>query len=357
MSAEILDVILDNVNHRAGDTVTGKVILKVEGGSLTSKGISLNLKGDAVVQIVEQVQTTLTRTSGQWHGSLYHSRSKSRTEREYYTRVYTDSETCLALSTFLVGDGQHDLILEEGDYSYPFTFQLPSGLLSVFRRCRARVSYRLELRLQQAGGKEDLLVKKHIGVRADLDLSTIPEASQVGEKTRTKIFALSCLSCFGSFCYKGRNITVRLRTSRQGFLPGERIPFEMEFKNLSGRRIRGLTAELIEVITLRAQGRTSKHTVVLPGGIQRGQPEFSGKEKEDVWKAEVVVPSEGIVFPTKLGGGSKIIDLDYFLKVRIDVKGCCDRKVEVVSQIIIGSRRSIQLPIIESLASAEPLAV
>ncbi|ODM87779.1 hypothetical protein Ocin01_18903 [Orchesella cincta] len=63
------------------------------------------------------------------------------------------------------------------------------------------------------------------------------EASQPGEKVESKIFPkFWSLFCFG-LCCKSK-LTIRVRTPKQGYLPGETVNFEVDMKNLSGKRLR-----------------------------------------------------------------------------------------------------------------------
>ncbi|ODM88043.1 hypothetical protein Ocin01_18642, partial [Orchesella cincta] len=136
--------------------------------------IYLNLKGEATVKILEQTQTTPDPNQRQWHGSLYHSRSKSRTEREYHTHIYTSSETLLNIENFLLG---------------------------------------WKTRSAAGRGKPKMISsKKNIAITGHLDLSSMPEASQPGENVESKIFMKSwSFFCFGFGC-KSKPLTLRVRT-------------------------------------------------------------------------------------------------------------------------------------------------
>ncbi|ODM91738.1 Arrestin domain-containing protein 3 [Orchesella cincta] len=133
MSVQTFDVIPDKLEYRPGEMVTGSAILKVKDGAIRSKAGS----GTAA----------------------FTTPDPSPAEREYHTHVYTSSETLFNIENFLLGDGKQDLLLEEGEASYPFNFNLPSSLLSTFHRGRGRVAYKLELGLKQEA-KNDLVIKR-----------------------------------------------------------------------------------------------------------------------------------------------------------------------------------------------------
>ncbi|ODM91606.1 Arrestin domain-containing protein 3 [Orchesella cincta] len=334
MSVEAFEVIPDKLEYWPGETVRGKVVLKVKSGFQT-QGIFLNLKGGATANIVEQIVRRSTRKS---IGGRSHSTSR------VYTNRFDNSESFLSMNSFVAGDGRTLLNLRDGETSYPFSFQLPSRLVSSYYRCNGeiplgwnfiqgtgQVSYYLELGMIVAG-KAEHVSQKVIGVHTNLDLNIVPDATQPGEAEVTKIFCNSCACC----CCQSGPLVLKVRTDKRGYLPGESIAFDFEANNKSNKTIKQVSAQLVEAVTLNGQGRTERVSIPV-GGLLVSDHQFVGEV--DNWRGELIVPKEGEVYPTKLGGGCSIIEVDYFLEIKVQVQGCCNGDSEVLSSIIIGTCR------------------
>ncbi|ODM89185.1 hypothetical protein Ocin01_17495 [Orchesella cincta] len=91
---------------------------------------------------------------------------------------------------------------------------------------------------------------------------------------------------------------------------------------------------------MAVQVRSHCVTTILPGAVG-SNPEFVGEVAN--WKGELVVPREGEVYPSKLGGGCRIINVDYYLKIvaHVQVTGWfpLPQNAEVITNIIIGTCR------------------
>ncbi|ODM91605.1 Arrestin domain-containing protein 3 [Orchesella cincta] len=331
MSVEILDVIPDKLEYWPGETITGKVILKVKNSSIQSQGIFLNFKGGATVEIMEQVRR------------MQSGNRRSSTLIEHY--AYPNSENLLSITNFLAGDGRTSLTHREGDTTYPFSIQLPSHLVSSYYRisapihyrdsgtqCKGQVLYYLEVGMMMAGMAAHVS-QKTIAIHAHLDLTTVPETTQAGEAEATKTFCNCWSCCFG--CQSGPFI-LKVRTDKRGYLPGETIAFEVEVRNESGRIIREISAQFIEAATMVGQGKTECAIIPL-GEMVVSNQEFRAEDEN--WRGELVVPMEGTVYPSKLGGGCGIISVEYFIKIVAHANGCGNQDLEVSSSVIIGTCR------------------
>ncbi|ODM90754.1 Arrestin domain-containing protein 3 [Orchesella cincta] len=206
-------------------------------------GIYLKMKGGATVEIVEQTVYHSRRHSFGGHSSFGSFDSFHHSHSHVITNSFKNSENYLALESFLVADGHTVLTVGDGEFSYPFMVQLPPRLVSSFGRAGASLAYRsndsrgegdvtyhLEAGMKLVG-REDLVMSKPISIHAILDLTTLPEASLVGEVEESKTFRRICF-CLGC---QSNPLSVKVRIPKMGYLPGETISFQVEVNNQSGK--------------------------------------------------------------------------------------------------------------------------
>ncbi|ODM91607.1 Arrestin domain-containing protein 2 [Orchesella cincta] len=305
MSVDILDVVPDKLEYWPGETIKGKIILKVK-NSFQSQGIFLNFKGGANVELVEQIKRSDRKRS---MGGTERSRDRM------YTNYYPpNSESLLSIGSYVAGDD-----------SYPFSIQLPPQLASSYFRTNGplpynwsfiqgtgQVSYVLEVGMMLEGTAGHVS-RKVIGIHSQLDLNNVPDASQAGEAEMSRAFGNFWSCCCGRS--EPSTIMLKVKIEKRGYLPGETIPFEVEVKNQSGK--------LVEAATMAVQVRSHCVTTILPGAVG-SNPEFVGEVAN--WKGELVVPRE-----------EKFIQI----VAHVQVTGWIPlpQNAEVITNIIIGTCR------------------
>ncbi|ODM89184.1 Arrestin domain-containing protein 1 [Orchesella cincta] len=170
------------------------------------------------------------------------------------TRTH-NSQNLLSISTYVAGMEER-LCLIGGETSYPFSFPLPPHLVSSYYRSDGTTSLGITV------------TRKAIGIHTHLDLNAVPEASQAGEAEATKTFGNSLVCCYGG--HNG-SLTLKVKTEKRGFLPGETISFEVEIKNKSESVIKKVSAQLIEAVTVVIKGGSQCVPFPLPGMVESSQ--------------------------------------------------------------------------------------
>ncbi|XP_050412489.1 arrestin domain-containing protein 3 isoform X2 [Patella vulgata] len=213
-----------------------------------------------------------------------------------------------------------DHVLQPGNYSYPFSFQLPNQLPSSYESSVGRVRYTVTAVIDRPW-KFDHKCKRTITFIDAVDLNLEPTAAQgvtqQGEKT------MCCLCC------KSGPIRAVLKLDRLGYVPGENIRIHGEINNHSRRKMTSSFAELRMTVDYHtpSKTRTQKNSVskICKGPIQAGG--------DDIWNGDALgVPP----LPPSNLRGCKIIDIKYTVTLNVDPAGPAFDLV-VPIKIIIGT--------------------
>lgn len=127
--------------------------------------------------------------------------------------------------------------LPGGRHAYPFSFALPSQIPSSFEGAHGYVRYTVRAVMQRQR-KWNHECKIPFTVNTLVDLNTMPESemSAMMEDSKT----------LGLFCCQSGPITAKVWLDRVGYVPGESIPFNAEVENLSRKKMRGSSVQLVE---------------------------------------------------------------------------------------------------------------
>ncbi|XP_026282832.1 arrestin domain-containing protein 2 [Frankliniella occidentalis] len=285
-------ILFDNhyATFYAGQTVTGRVIVTVDKPKKL-RAITINFKGEAEVKWTET------------------ERKKDSQGKDYDDQViYKATETYYENKYHLLGSESGEIELNPGEYSYPFTCQIPISVPSSFEGEHGYIRYTVKATLDRPW-KFDQESKAAFTVVAPLDLNTLPQAKEPIEFEKVKNFC--CLWC------KSGPLTLTVKVPAGGFVPGQTIPFQVEIENGSNIRVRPINCVLRKEVTWHARDpihKTQKTKTTL--GELAVDDEVKPHESKSFSK-DIIVPA---IPPSNLANCG-IIDLEYILKIEAVVSG------------------------------------
>ncbi|ODM96362.1 Arrestin domain-containing protein 3, partial [Orchesella cincta] len=304
MSLERFEILLDDgiKEYRPGQIISGKIVIKAN-EEIKCEGLTLKFKGHAYVRF----------TSG--------------TENDEDT--FTDSEVFFEFKEQLMGDGKNEIRISPGhEHVYEFTFQIPlQPLPANFKKLHGKVEYFLKGVVKRSLWKLNITTLQSITILPELDQDLVLEAALPSEIKTSKTFGFMC-------CTSGP-LYLNVRVPRRVCVPGETILFEVEVNNMSRNRIADLSAQIFQKVYLTGKHLKREKTSTSHASfneIRRGHGVVEGDC--DTWCDELLVP---LVPPTKLGGGCKFIDVQYFILVTAHVADLCAINPKALCPILIST--------------------
>ncbi|KAH3783929.1 arrestin domain-containing protein 3-like [Dreissena polymorpha] len=302
-----LQIMIDDekMAYFPGDTITGRVQFVVD-VALTVKSI--------VVKFVGWARVYWTEVKNGGHTTYVEEFSS----HEDYFNI---SHTLLSIAT----TGQDEIVLSPNSHTYPFSVTLPYNIPSSYESEIGQVRYILTVDVETPSWSFNMSTKhstQHmITVMDPLDLNTIPNLESRAEMTDQKV--LCCLCCASD------PISAHVRLERQGYVPGEEIPFWAEINNQSNRKMSCSKARLLMNVSYHATAKTNivsnyltriKHGEIAPGGT-------------DAYVNEKLhIP----VVPPSFLKNCSIIDIRYYVEITVNPSGpSFDLHVPV--EVVIGS--------------------
>ncbi|XP_035716283.1 arrestin domain-containing protein 3-like isoform X2 [Folsomia candida] len=285
----MLKIILDKqyATYTAGESVSGVVVVT---SNVTKDPTSIRIKfeGKAAVNWpVVRVQRM---------GEKVHYLTNYATDEELY---FTEEITLLP--------SENDKPSEHSGLQFPFTYQLPLGLPTSFRRPKGRVFYTIEaiptsdLSLNEDIAPAELafIVTGKLNLTREI-LSSLNNPVQIGDTKKLGLFRGS------------GNIGFTFKLEKSLFAPGEFIGFSANLENHSKKKIES-EIKLVQVMEFHAKGKMKTDTSEIVSVI--GPNFFPGREEVWVGKDVLKIPKD--VLPTGLGGPCKIISLQYNLMIKM----------------------------------------
>ncbi|KAK6174917.1 hypothetical protein SNE40_013476 [Patella caerulea] len=281
------------------------------------------VQGHVTVQLNTEIKMRRIRLEFNGGARVRWSESRS-TGTTTYTRVYSSKESYFEHVIVLFGRGLEEKgdnpVLQPGNYSYPFSFQLPKQLPSSYESSIGRVRYTVTAVIDRPWKFDHKCKRTFTFIDAlDLNLETnaAQSAIQQGEKT------MCCLCC------KSGPISAVLKLDRLGYVPGEDIRIHGEISNHSRRKMTSSFAEVRMTVQYHTPSKTKTKkkslSKICHGPIQAGG--------DDIWNGEVLgIPP---VPPSNLRG-CDIIDITYTVTLNVDPSGA-GMDLVVPIEIIIGT--------------------
>ncbi|CAL8113960.1 unnamed protein product [Orchesella dallaii] len=228
---------------------------------------------------------------------------------------YSDEEAYIQEKVYLFGyDDNSDgntYTLPTGKHIYPFSFVLPESLPSSLTHKHGQVKYYLEATISRGQGitKPNYTCRLQFSVNAILDLNNEFGAQHEGMVSKEK--NVCC------FCCKSGPVGFDFKIFKSGFVPGEVVKFHADLFNHSTREV-STVVDLVQDMKFHAMGRSKSKSVQI---ITLEGPKLKPSETKE-WKSDfdttamLRIPS---VPPSRLDG-CRIIEVTYYLKVKMDVK-------------------------------------
>lgn len=299
---------LDNplATYYAGQTVTGKVILKLN-EELSLKGIYLRINGEANVRWSEQ-ETPPGRNT------------KSRRVFRSDSHTYFNYEMPL----LQVPESEEKVDLAAGNYEYSFSQLLPTNLPSSFEGSCGQIRYTVSSSISRPW-RFDPKCLAVFTVLEVVDLNTLPGIDLPCNGQNSKTLGFMC-------CLKSGSISTLLTLNKQGYVPGENLSINADINNSSDLSITDVTSTLICMITYRA-GTYSKLERLNISSVNHGLVQPHCKEQ---WSNEPLsIPS---IHPTRVGAAMcRLINLEYFVELKVKPSRRLSRAVETTVPVTIGS--------------------
>jgi hypothetical protein len=228
----------DRQVYYPGQLFAGQVFLEIS-EPVDTRGVRITLHGEAYVHWTEH------------HSSGQSSHTVSYSDREKYI------DQCITLWGKEEGDKTGpNPSLPPGIHSFPFSFQLPTGLPSSFERSsnfRAHVRYWVQAVVDRPW-KFDYKTKRPFTVIEYIDINNPVFLSPVRSENDKH---LCCLCC------KSGPLSLQASIDRAGYCPGESVMVSATAENLTNREMNGIRAQLLSVTNVVARGhRRSDRKVV-----------------------------------------------------------------------------------------------
>ena len=282
-----------NQVYYSGDTITGSLLLDVDEPKRCNK-ILIQFIGSSYVHF------TLFYTTG--HGQY------QRTE----SRNYSSNERYVNLTAPLWNSQQSfDGWLAPGQYSWPFTFNIPASAPSSFESQNGDIRYRLVGKIVTGQLQSDQSVELRVPVRQLVKISDPRLFLAVRKETQTKVCCLCCAS---------GPIVLTVTVPKTGFCLGESFQLHALVENGSNRRLR-VVANFGEHIAYFAEGRSYSGGKTL-GSV--GSDEIEPRSSRN-WDPTIKIPQNtDIVHKTSC----RNINVTYSLTVICEIPRSIDLYVD-----------------------------
>lgn len=290
-------IIFDHDELRSGMTVKGHV--------------QINLQAPLQVHYVKIRFHGLAQTHTAVHSTDY-SHGLGYNNDDGDKEVYLNKQITLQYEA----DPDNDEMLEAGNHTYPFELDFPENMPSSFSEHNGmgHVIYHCHVEIgRRYAYSPDIAKTKWFDVHRPLSLKTIPD-SLVPLDFRKECPARSCC------CNKG-SVEVHLKLTKSGFIPGERIAYDVRLKNNTSSVLKDMTITLRRVVAYTGHYKGFKRTLSESKVFTIAERVLRlGVNEEETYDGSSVgqVPA---LPPTGLPG-CKIIDINYYVKVAIKFGLC-----------------------------------
>ncbi|CAF0705379.1 unnamed protein product [Brachionus calyciflorus] len=220
-----------------------------------------------------------------------------------------DSEEYLRKEQIILSsDKKKDLFLDPGNYTYKFEIPLPSNLPSSFKNSIGKINYEIEAIIDRP-----LSLKKHViksfTVFSHMDLSMQPNLKEVCKVNDPKIVLSTGL--------RSHFIIADFRINKGGYVPFEKIEFDVNLENKSNRELKEMSVCLVQCFK-SFKGAFVENKVITSVNYSNRINDNS-KQK---WTAAIIVP---VVCPSS-AEICKIMEIKYQVVLKLTVSGISTTK-------------------------------
>ena len=239
--------------------------------------------------------------------------------RRTHTVHYRSNETYLDQKICLYNPPGRQL--QPYNYSFTFALQLPLQLPSSFIGTVGKITYLVRANVHRAG--------MHLATKVTMPFSVVGIKNLNHFPQLQRPLSLENHKKFGMLFWKSKPLTAQISINKQAFVSGENILVSGLIENESDTKITHCDLKLIKLVQYHARGKTrsDKQTV-----YKCSQPGIDKESKANWRNVSVFVPS----IPPSLLDGCSIIDIKYFLEIRIVPPGM-HFALELTFNITIGT--------------------
>ncbi|XP_072457780.1 arrestin domain-containing protein 2 isoform X2 [Notamacropus eugenii] len=280
--------------YHGGQLLSGLLVLELS-RPLRAKGLDVAARGTAAVHWLDSRSVGVNAVYNDY--AAFQSFLRSR--RQLLPRDSGDTTT-----------------LQPGRHEFPFTFQLPTTLVTSFEGKHGSVRYWVKAKLHRPWGTAKR-ARKDFTVIEPIDINTPALlAPQAGVKEKM---------ARAWYCNRGP-VSITAKIDRKGYTPGEVIPVFAEIDNGTNRPVVPKAA-IIQTQTFVARGARKEKKSVVASIV--GEPVAAGKR--ELWQGRALkIPPVG---PSILQ--CRILHVDYSLKVCVDIPGTSKLLLEL--PLVIGT--------------------
>ncbi|XP_074158483.1 arrestin domain-containing protein 2 isoform X2 [Sminthopsis crassicaudata] len=280
--------------YRGGELLAGLLVLELS-RPLRVKGLDVAARGAAAVHWLDSRSVGVNAVYNDYAAFQSFLRRRCR---------------------LLPRDSGDTTTLQPGRHEFPFSFQLPTTLVTSFEGKHGSVRYCVKAKLHRPWGTAKR-ARKEFTVIEPIDINTPALlAPQAGVKEKI---------ARAWYCNRGP-VSITAKIDRKGYTPGEVIPIFAEIDNGTSRPVVPKAA-IIQTQTFVARGARKEKRSVVASIV--GEPVAAGKR--ELWQGRALkIPPMG---PSILQ--CRVLRVDYTLKVCVDIPGTSKLLLEL--PLVIGT--------------------
>ncbi|UJR11045.1 hypothetical protein I4U23_015229 [Adineta vaga] len=284
-SAITINLDRNNPFYFSNEIVSGTVGLNILQGKIEANEIYVSLTGE--------IGYTTTRT-------VSNSRGQSSTRTEYHHVPFYSAKGIFAQPEV----GQTELVLNQGQYSWPFQISLTDYLPPTLNYPHAypHVRYYLQVVIDKPWYKPNTRETQYLSVYPRVNLLHMPQ----------------CLvsTCFGN--QNRKHITLRGTLNKLGYVPGELITFTLDIDNPRKVLIQHIDLSMLQ--SYRIGQNTRGYTI-----FQTTLPKICNTKEQQIRETyAIVIPLVSMAPSYQFQGGitrSAFVNITYLLRFAVKVEG------------------------------------
>ncbi|XP_048507013.1 arrestin domain-containing protein 17-like [Athalia rosae] len=282
-------IILDSPIYYAGQTITGKLIVKLKKPKKL-KGLYLKYFGKGTVQWTEGWGTSMV--------------------------TFSNEEIYLMENQLIFGNETGESELSEGRHVFNFNCQLPNDLPCSFEEVFGKIRYSVRATIDRPW-KSEYVVKERLTVMSIFDLNTCALAGNPFTSENSK-----------TFWGHPNSLSMTAKIPVRGFVPGQTIRIKVTLRNRTDVQVKSLSTSLKQNLVFHSPRKSNPSKLSL---FKTDHPIDNGYGDRE-FVVNVRIPA----LPPSYLQFCNIIDLRYQLNVYANVSGV-HRNLKVPMEIIIGN--------------------
>ncbi|UJR14334.1 hypothetical protein I4U23_001330 [Adineta vaga] len=279
-----MNIDVSSLFYFTGDKILGNVSLIIPNDKIEAEAIYIKLTGEIGYR-TNRITSNRTR--------------RREKRREYHHIPFYSSTVCFVRPE----SGQKELILSQGNYSWPFEFLIPDQLPPTINQSQIypHVRYYLQVIIDKSWYKPNTREIKYLTIYPHVNILKTPQHS----------------SSIQFFNQNRKDIVVKGTINKSGYVAGESINVTLEIDNSQQILIQRIDVAMFQGYRIGKMARGfSLFQISLPNIINT---------KEFQFKEQFSVPIPSLTMPPtyKYQGtqGTILVDIHYFLKLAVKVEG------------------------------------